>query len=132
MLASAVVVSTRLRKTLFKPYVKCTFTELIRKAVLPDNAESTSPVANFIETHKRVNWSLMDVYHLRKGVFSFYACTVVTQQAYSNSCCAFLVFVIGIWRVTVQVMYRNTCWSACSDPFSYMVLCMYCSDPAGI
>jgi hypothetical protein len=70
MLASAVV-STRLRTTLLKPYVKCSFTELIRKAVLPDNAESTSPVAYFVETHEKVNWSLTDVYGLRKGVFRF-------------------------------------------------------------
>jgi len=70
MLAPAVVVSTRLRKTLFEPDVKCSFTELIRKAALPGFAESTSPVANFIETHDSVHWSLTDVYYLRKGVLS--------------------------------------------------------------
>jgi hypothetical protein len=60
------VVSTRLRKTLLKLHVKRSFTELIRKAVLPDNAESTSRVGNLIETHEKVNGSLMN---LRKGVF---------------------------------------------------------------
>jgi hypothetical protein len=70
MLASAVV-STRLRTTSLKPYVICSFPELIRKAVLPDNAESTPPVSNCVETHKKVNWSLTDVYDLRKGVFRF-------------------------------------------------------------
>jgi hypothetical protein len=63
MLVSAIV-STRLRTSLLKPYVKCSFTELIRKAMLSDNAESTSPVAYFVETHEKVNWSLTDFFVL--------------------------------------------------------------------
>ena len=70
MLASAVV-PARLRTTLLKPYVKCSFTELIRKAVLPDNADSTSAVAYFVENHEKGNWSLTDVYDLRKRIFRF-------------------------------------------------------------
>ena len=110
-----------LTTTLLKRNVKCLFSEQIRKAVLPDNAENSSPLADFIETHKKGNLELNGRVLPHQRSFSFRAFTVVTQQARK---CRHIVstysirgFVISIWRVAVIVMCRKACWSSCNDPF---------------